>query len=134
MLDRIHKIAEILAAVAIVFSLVFVGLQIKQNTRAIASQEDSSVWLPWLDLFQMTVSSSEFTDILVRGQSGGLDMLNEVEKHRFSDYLAALFVVYEQNFRARKRDPSLLAISTVRKPVDDAIKVDKTLVNKGSRE
>ncbi|HIF10214.1 MAG TPA: hypothetical protein EYQ81_10505 [Sneathiellales bacterium] len=68
MLERIHKIAEVLAAVAIAFSLVFVGLQIKQNTRAIASQEDSSVWLPWLDLFQMTVSSSEFTYILVRGR------------------------------------------------------------------
>jgi hypothetical protein len=66
MLDRVYKIAEILAAVAIVFSLVFVGLQIKQNTQAIASQEDSSVWLPCLDLFQMTVSSSEFTAKLVK--------------------------------------------------------------------
>ena len=40
MLDRIHKIAEIVAAAAIVGSLVFVGMQMLQNNRiAIANAE-----------------------------------------------------------------------------------------------
>lgn len=35
MLDRIHKISEIIAAFAIVGSLIFVGIQVDQNTQAI---------------------------------------------------------------------------------------------------
>ena len=35
MLDRIHKISEIVGAVALVASLVFVGIQVNQNTSAI---------------------------------------------------------------------------------------------------
>jgi hypothetical protein len=47
MLDRIHKIAEIVAAFAIVGSLVFVGMQMQQNTSAIrssAAQANSDSW------------------------------------------------------------------------------------------
>ena len=44
MLDRIHKIAEIIAAFAIVGSLVFVGIQMNQNTNALrASFIQSSI-------------------------------------------------------------------------------------------
>jgi hypothetical protein len=47
MLDRIHKIAEIVAAFAIVGSLIFVGMQMQQNTSAIrssAAQANSDSW------------------------------------------------------------------------------------------
>lgn len=35
MLDRVHKIAEIISAFAIVGSLIFVGIQLLQNTNAV---------------------------------------------------------------------------------------------------
>jgi hypothetical protein len=47
MLDRIHKIAEIVAAFAIVGSLVFVGFQLQQNTAALsvtATQSNTQAW------------------------------------------------------------------------------------------
>jgi hypothetical protein len=47
MLDRIHKIAEIVAAFAIVGSLVFVGIQMQQNTSALrnsAALENAASW------------------------------------------------------------------------------------------
>jgi hypothetical protein len=44
MLDRVHKIAEIVAAFAIVGSLIFVGIQMNQNTNALrASFIQSSI-------------------------------------------------------------------------------------------
>ena len=44
MLDRIHKVAEVVAAFAIVGSLVFVGIQMNQNTDALrASFIQSSI-------------------------------------------------------------------------------------------
>ena len=47
MLDRIHKIAEIVAAFAIVGSLIFVGIQMQQNTEAVrinTSQAGVEMW------------------------------------------------------------------------------------------
>lgn len=134
MLDQIHIISEIVAAFAIVGSLIFVGLQLNQNTQAISSQEDSSAYMPWLSLSQMIVPSSDFADILVRGQSGGPGALSESENVRFDEYFLARFVLYEQNFRVWKRDPTLFAISYLRQSVDDAVKVDDSLTNRGSRE
>jgi len=46
-LDRIHQIAEIIASVAIVASLIFVGLQVSQNTDALetnAAQINAQSW------------------------------------------------------------------------------------------
>ena len=47
MLDYIHKISEIIAAFAIVGSLIFVGVQVNQNTSALrnsAAQANSDSW------------------------------------------------------------------------------------------
>jgi hypothetical protein len=47
MLDRVHKIAEIVASVAIVGSLIFVGFQLRQNTAALsvtAIQSNTEAW------------------------------------------------------------------------------------------
>ena len=134
MLDRVHKIAEIIAAFAIVGSLIFVGLQLNQNTQAIAAQEDSSTYLPWFTFYQMVVSSPDFADILVRGQAGGLEVLSEAEKVRFSQYHFSYFSIWEQNYRAWRRDPEMWEISWLRAIIDDTIKVEEGHNNKGSRE
>jgi hypothetical protein len=47
MLDRIHKIAEIVAAFAIVGSLVFVGIQLKQNTSAMDAEQRMAAMNIW---------------------------------------------------------------------------------------
>ena len=47
MLDRFHKLSEIVAAFAIVGSLLFVGVQVNQNTSALrnsAAQANSDSW------------------------------------------------------------------------------------------
>jgi hypothetical protein len=47
MLDRVHKVSEIVAAFSIVASLIFVGIQVSQNTDALetnAAQINSQSW------------------------------------------------------------------------------------------
>lgn len=134
MLDRVHKISEIVASFAIVASLIFVGLQVNQNTRAIGDQEDNSNWTPWLTVLQMPVVSPDFADILVRGQTGGLEALNAVESTRFHYYFIAHFLVYEQNFRAGKRNPYVNNPATARASIDDFLNLNNDFPAKGSRE
>jgi len=47
MLDRIHKISEIVAAFAIVGSLVFVGVQLRQNTLSMNANRMQSAMEVW---------------------------------------------------------------------------------------
>jgi hypothetical protein len=56
MLDRIHKIAEIVAAFAIVGSLLFVGIQMQQNTHALETGLEQNASHRWqeINLAQIT--------------------------------------------------------------------------------
>jgi hypothetical protein len=134
MLDRVHKISEIIGAIALVASLIFVGIQINQNTRAVRAQEDSFNWLPWLNVSEMVVSSSDFADILHRGQLGGHASLSEGEKIRFDAYISATFIMIEQNFRAWTLNPDLMTEATTRGHVDSLIQQSEGVDNQGSRE
>ena len=50
MLDRIHKIAEIVAAFAIVGSLLFVGIQMQQNTEALETGLEQNASHRWQEI------------------------------------------------------------------------------------
>ena len=59
MLDRIHKLSEILAAVAVILSLVFVGMQLRDNTKAVrASMAQASV-ANWADSSMAVATNDE---------------------------------------------------------------------------
>jgi hypothetical protein len=134
MLEKIHKVSEIVAAFAIVGSLIFVGLQLGQNTQAVEAQEDDSAYASWFTLNQMVVSTPDFADILVRGQSGGLEVLSQAENIRFSQYHYGFFTAWEQNYRTWIRDPEIWDVLWLRAMIDEAIKIDEGVNNKGSRE
>ena len=48
-LDRIHKIGELIATVAVVISLVFVGIEVNQNTSIQKQQATRSLSRDWSD-------------------------------------------------------------------------------------
>jgi hypothetical protein len=50
MLDRVHKISEIVAAFALVASLVFVGVQISQNTSTMRTESHQTAVNVWANL------------------------------------------------------------------------------------
>jgi hypothetical protein len=50
MLDRIHKVAEIVAAFAIVGSLIFVGMQMQQNTDALETGLEQNAAHDWQEI------------------------------------------------------------------------------------
>jgi hypothetical protein len=58
MLDRFHKISEIVAAFAIVGSLLFVGIQMRQNTDAMRVSFVQSSIDSW-NIHAMTMASNE---------------------------------------------------------------------------
>jgi hypothetical protein len=58
MLDRFHKMAEIIASIAIVGSLIFVGIQVNQNTDATRASNAQVAMQVWSD-HAMAMATSE---------------------------------------------------------------------------
>ena len=64
MLDRFHKISEIIAAFALVASLLFVGVQIRQNTDATRISNAQAAFQTWSDQGMAKASSQSLSRIL----------------------------------------------------------------------
>ena len=83
MLDRFHKFAEIVAAFAIVGSLIFVGIQMRQNTTALNMAASTSTIENWLHASEIIPANADLADIYYRGVVvGTLDDLTDTEQHR----------------------------------------------------
>jgi len=74
MLDRIHKISEIIAAFAIVGSLIFVGLQVNQNTKSMDADQRLSAMNVWGDMAMAIATNDALADRLMEDRFPALKM------------------------------------------------------------
>lgn len=100
-LEQVYFIAEIIAAVAVVLSLLYLGLQIK--TSRIQSQTDSIDLITRQrgDHIKILAESGELSTILAKGFAAKRK-LHPNERLRFSSYIYYVFVNYELAFRKWK--------------------------------
>lgn len=78
MLDRIHKISEIVAAFAIVASLIFVGVQVSQNTGALKATVASDMMSNWINVMAPFTTDSEFVEAQIQfAQAEGPDDISD---------------------------------------------------------
>ncbi len=93
-LDQLANIAEISAAALLIVSLIYVGIQIKQNTKATKISTSQA----FVDTFSTTVleisRGKEFTDIYWRGLSG-LSNLHGSETAAFGAWTINTFRAWE---------------------------------------
>lgn len=63
MLDRFHKIAEIIASIAIVASLLFVGIQVNQNTAAMQNGASYAAQEHWVGITTEMASNRQLAEV-----------------------------------------------------------------------
>lgn len=100
MLDRIHKIAEILSAIAIVASLIFVGIQISQNTDATRISNAQSALNSWNDVSLALATDDGLQKAIWEGTYPELRVGSQGSKERLR-YISWLFAgvkAVENNF------------------------------------
>lgn len=66
-LERMSYIAEIIGVIAVVFTLIFLTIQVRQNTRQIKSQGLQSAAAQYISRFDHATSTSENAEIFRRG-------------------------------------------------------------------
>src|SRR3954469_17195765 len=68
--DAIVAISQLVAAVAVILSPVVVGLQIKQNTRALQRTEHNSTMEQWTVIRQAIAQNRDIAELMTAGLQG----------------------------------------------------------------
>ena len=88
------QIAEIVGGIAIVASLVFVGLEVRENTQVVILTSDRAVDQQNVALNISVIENHDVAEILARGETDRRS-LDEVDRIRFDNYTFSRFGAYE---------------------------------------
>lgn len=87
-------VAELVGTGAVVVSLVYVGLQVRQNTGAIQTATSQGVNAQHAETIRLILESPEFADLLVRAERTPASM-SAVDSLRYDWFLNQRINVYE---------------------------------------
>jgi hypothetical protein len=68
--DALVAISQLVAAVGVVLSLIFVGLQVRQNTRALQRTEHNSTMEQWTVIRMAIAKNREIAELMTAGLHG----------------------------------------------------------------
>ena len=94
-LQDLGNIGEFLAAVAVLVSLVYLAVQIRQNTRSVRMASQHAICTSLHELSQAMVYEPSLPELL---RVGGLDLnsLGDDDRMRFETIVSWLFRMYEE--------------------------------------
>jgi hypothetical protein len=94
-LNDLGNIGQVIGAIAVVISLIYVALQIRQNTNAVRVATAQSVHEHFANWYQLFASDESLAKVAVNGLKD-YGSLSETEKARFIALFMA-FLSYSQN-------------------------------------
>ena len=99
-LEQASYLAEIIGVIAVVISLIYVGLQVKQNTLAIKLSTVHNVAEEWRDTSALISSNGDLAEILTKG-FGDLHSIKGGDQLRAYAYMQNLFNLFENAYYQR---------------------------------
>jgi hypothetical protein len=94
-------IAEIISAIAVVFSLIYVGLEIRRTTIESDTDIQAELLTYTYERRVLVIESEDLSRILIKGYND-LNSLSAEELLRFQYYVELHFVTWERAFMARQ--------------------------------
>ena len=96
-LEQAYYIAQMVAAAILVLSVIYLALQVHQNTHAMRLSNTQAGSANWMAVMGMLANNEEVTDIYRRGIATP-DTLNETEQIRFRMLAMQILRVFCENF------------------------------------
>lgn len=100
-LENWSHISQIIGAVAVVISLLYVGFQVQQNNQALWRQENDVTMAQWQIIRQGVIADREVAQLWVTGLKG--ERLSEADAVRFemlmSEFTWATFHIWDRSQR-----------------------------------
>src|SRR2546430_15860417 len=100
--DAIVAISQLVAAVGVILSLVFVGLQIKQNTRALRRNEHNSTMAQWTVIRMAIAKNRDIAELMTAGLHGerALDAADQLRlEQMLAEHAWAAFHIWDRTQR-----------------------------------
>lgn len=101
-LEQWSSLAQILGSVGVVVSLVFVGLQVRQNTHAIARNEHNNTMAQWTVVRMAVAQHRDIAELMTAGLSGEreLDAADRLRlEQMLQEYGWAAFHIWDRTQR-----------------------------------
>jgi hypothetical protein len=96
--EQISYLAQIVASVAVVASLIFVGLQIKQNTAALQRNEHNSTMAQWTVIRMAIAKHRDIAELMTAGLHGER-ALDAADQLRLQENAWAAFHIWDRTQR-----------------------------------
>jgi hypothetical protein len=93
--DAIGAVAELLGAIGVIISLIYLALQIRRNTRTQRRANVGDIAIELATTARCTATNPELASLLLRGYSD-LDSLNSIERYRFDTFFYAFIANFER--------------------------------------
>ena len=90
-LEAVFYVSQIVAGIAVTLSLIFVGLQVRQNTAALYRDEHNSTMAQWTVIRMAMVQNREVAELMTAGLHGKSE-LDDADQLRLEQFL------YEQTW------------------------------------
>ena len=96
-ITELGSLGEFIGAFAVVATLVYISIQLKQHTRAVRLITGYNVTEEFREFYRMIASNAELSEIYRKG-TGDASLLTEAEKLRFNLSMHNLFRAYENSY------------------------------------
>src|SRR5256714_1506649 len=100
--EQVAYLAQIVASIGVIVSLVFVGLQIRQNTGALQRNEHNSTMAQWTVIRMATAKNRDIAELMTAGLHGerALDAADQLRlEQMLAENLWASFHIWERTQR-----------------------------------
>jgi hypothetical protein len=102
-LETLALVSQIAAAAAVFASLIFVGLQIREQANATRAQTEQAIAANWVGIGWMMAEGGEAVAAGVVSESSTLADLSEGDRMRFFSAMFAFFKHYENMYLQREK-------------------------------
>ncbi len=101
LLDQVANVAEIIAAALVIVSLIYVGIQVKQNTQAVRLSTVHNVTEEFRDWNNVLATNGGLAAILLKGMQSPRE-IEGADKIRYNCILYSLFTSFENAYVQQK--------------------------------
>jgi len=101
-LEQLSYLAQIVASIGVVLSLVFVGLQVRQNTAALERNEHNSTMSQWTVIRMAIAENRDLAEFMTHGLDGkrALDAADQLRLDQFlQEHAWAAFHIWDRTQR-----------------------------------
>jgi len=96
--NAIGAVGEMVGAIAVVATLVYLAIQIRHSSRQTETQIEQNQYQQWSNSLQIPAASSQVSDLCVRGQHSRAD-LTESERFQFDMFTTLAINAVEHAYR-----------------------------------